>query len=205
MSGIFAGRADRTVWKGGWREIGGFKKYYRSRWEANYARWLERERLEGRIQKWAHEPTTFWFEGIKRGVNNYLPDFQVVYPPDEAGNVKEEYHEVKGWMDAKSATKIKRMAKFHPNVILVIVDTKVYKKLEKECCATIEGWELLTKGEPDKEEGKEEDEEGEVVTAKPKRQPRKKKEVNDTAATDEKPPKGPSKRTLKRLETELSL
>ena len=209
MSGIFAGRADRTVWKGGWREIGGFRKYYRSRWEANYARWLERERLEGRIQSWAHEPTTFWFEGIKRGVNNYLPDFHVVYPPDETGNSKEEYHEVKGWMDTKSATKIKRMEKYHPNVILVIVDTKVYKKLEKECCSTIEGWELLTKGGKDKEG---EDGEEEESKPKPKRQPRKKtqkeEEVEPKPEDQEpvtKPNKGPSKRTLQRLEKELSL
>ena len=27
-------------WKQGWREIGGIRKYYRSRWEANYARYL---------------------------------------------------------------------------------------------------------------------------------------------------------------------
>ena len=136
MSGIFSGRADKTVWKGGWREIGGYRKYYRSRWEANYARWLEKERLEGRVQTWAHEPKTFWFEGIRRGVNNYLPDFHVVYPDG-----KEEYHEVKGWMDAKSATKIKRMGKYFPEVKLVIVDRKVYNKLERECRKTLIGWE----------------------------------------------------------------
>jgi hypothetical protein len=142
MSGIFAGRADRTVWKGGWREIGGYKKYYRSRWEANYARWLERERSEGRIVSWAHEPKTFWFEGIKRGVNNYLPDFHVVYPPSgEDGKPIEEYHEVKGWMDPKSATKIKRMGKYFPDVKLVVIDRKIYNKLERECKRTIEGWE----------------------------------------------------------------
>lgn len=141
MSGIFAGRVDRTVWKAGWREIGGNKKYYRSRWEANYARWLERERLEGRLVSWAHEPKTFWFEGVLRGVNNYLPDFHVVYPTNDTGVGREEYHEVKGWMDAKSATKIKRMGKYFPEVSLVVVDRKIYNKLERECRKTIDGWE----------------------------------------------------------------
>lgn len=176
MSGIFANRLDRTLWKGGWREIGGYKKYYRSRWEANYARWLEREKQEGRIHSWAHEPTTFWFEGIKRGVNNYLPDFQVVN-----NDLTEEYHEVKGWMDAKSATKLKRMAKYHPNVKLVLVDTKVYKKLEKECCTTVDGWELLIKDDGEKTEN--------VELEQPKEKKAKKK--------------GPTKKQLEKLENEL--
>lgn len=149
MSGVFANRMDRTLWRGGWREIGGYKKYYRSRWEANYARYLEHLKSQGVIDSWAHEPTTFWFEGIKRGVNNYLPDFQVNVIED--GQIKEEYHEVKGWMDAKSATKIKRMAKYHPDVKLLIIDRKLYTKLEREFCTVIEGWELLTDKEKDPE------------------------------------------------------
>lgn len=141
MGGGFAGGMDRTLWKGGWREIGGYRKYYRSRWEANYARYLEHLRAKEEVASWAHEPKTFWFEGIKRGVNNYLPDFQVVYP----GERGEEYHEVKGWMDAKSATKIKRMARYHPTVNLVIVDRKIYNGLEREFGKIIADWEFLEK------------------------------------------------------------
>lgn len=133
-------RMDKTVWKCGWREIGGYKKYYRSRWEANYARFLEVERLRGEVVEWKHEPTTFWFEGIKRGVTNYLPDFYVKYSDE-----REEYHEVKGWMDAKSATKIKRMAKYHPQIKLVVIDKRLYMQLEKKYEKVIEGWELLDK------------------------------------------------------------
>ena len=144
MSGVFANRMDRTLWKGGWREIGGYRKYYRSRWEANYARYLEHLRAKEEVVSWAHEPKTFWFEGIKRGVNNYLPDFQVVYP----GERGEEYHEVKGWMDTKSATKIKRMAKYHPTVRLVIIDRKIYNGLEREFGKIIESWEFLEKESP---------------------------------------------------------
>lgn len=133
-------RMDKTVWKCGWREIGGYKKYYRSRWEANYARFLEVERLRGEVVEWKHEPTTFWFEGIKRGVTNYLPDFYVKYSDE-----REEYHEVKGWMDAKSATKIKRMAKYHPQIKLLVIDKRLYMQLEKKYEKVIEGWELLDK------------------------------------------------------------
>lgn len=136
-------RMDKTTWKCGWREIGGYKKYYRSRWEANYARYLEHIRLQGEVVEWKHEPTTFWFEGIKRGVTNYLPDFYVKY-----ADGREEYHEVKGWMDAKSATKIKRMGKYHPQVKLLVIDKKLYLQLEKQYQKIIEGWELLLEKTP---------------------------------------------------------
>jgi len=133
-------KMDKTSWRCGWREIGGYRKYYRSRWEANYARYLEYLRGRGDIVSWAHEPTTFWFEGIKRGVTSYLPDFHVVYTDG-----REEYHEVKGWMDSKSVTKLKRMAKYHPQVVLIVVDKKVYTKLEKEygTSRVISDWEFL--------------------------------------------------------------
>jgi len=168
MSGIFAKRMDRTVWRAGWREIGGINKFYRSRWEANYARYLEFLKNQGQIQGWAHEPTTFWFEGIKRGVNNYLPDFRVYLPGEGGVGTAEEYHEVKGYMDTKSATKIKRMGIYFPNIKLVIIDRPQYVKLEREFAKVIDGWELLEK--PKETPGEE--------TPKPKkvRQPSKKKQ-----------------------------
>jgi hypothetical protein len=126
----------KASWKASWREIGGYKKYYRSRWEANYARYLEWMRMQGLILGWLHEPETFWFEGIKRGCMSYLPDFKV-----KEIDGKESYHEVKGWMDDRSKTKIKRMAKYHPNVKLVVVDTKEYKLLEKKMKPIITDWE----------------------------------------------------------------
>jgi hypothetical protein len=64
-----------------------------------------------------YEPETFWFDGIKRGTNNYKPDFKVQFP---SGNF--EFFEVKGFMDSKSLTKIKRMAKYHPDVKLRVID-----------------------------------------------------------------------------------
>ena len=122
--------------KQSWREIGGQRIFFRSRWEANYARYLEWQRLRGDIAKWEHEPKTFWFEGVKRGCVSYLPDFRVTFP-----NGRVEYHEVKGWMDARSVTKIKRMAKYHPTVQLLVIDAKSYRKLARLFCSTIPGWE----------------------------------------------------------------
>ncbi len=123
-------------WKAAWREIGGINKYFRSRWEANYARYLEWLKERGEIKGWRHEPTTFWFEGIKRGCMSYLPDFEVT---EMNGDMV--YHEVKGWMDDRSVTKIKRMAKYHPKVKLLVIDSKAYRSIEKTMSRVILGWE----------------------------------------------------------------
>lgn len=123
-------------WKQGWREIGGINKYYRSRWEANYARYLEWLKTNNQILSWQHEPETFWFEGIKRGCMSYLPDFKVTEL-----NGKIIFHEVKGWMDDRSKTKIKRMAIYHPNIKLIVIDGKGYKSIEKKAKILIPDWE----------------------------------------------------------------
>jgi hypothetical protein len=125
-----------ATWRASWRTIGGHRKFFRSRWEANYARYLQWLVEQGQIVKWEHEPETFWFDGIRRGCVSYLPDFRVT---NNDGSV--EYHEVKGWMDARSKTKIKRMKKYHPAVKLVVVDGPAYRRLNSAVRSIIGGWE----------------------------------------------------------------
>lgn len=131
----------KTSWKGGWREIGGINKYYRSRWEANYARYLEMLKVSEKIKSWAHEPVTFWFEAIKRGTRSYLPDFFVIGNDDS-----EVYHEVKGWMDDRSKTKLKRMAKYYPEITIQLIEKKEYMAIGKDFAALIPDWEYDAKG-----------------------------------------------------------
>lgn len=133
--GTLAPKVSRGNWKSEWHEIDGIKFFARSRWESNYAHFLQWKKCRGEIIKWEHEPETFWFKGIKRGVVSYLPDFKITLP---CGGV--EYHEVKGWMDAKSKTKIKRMAKYHPKVKLEIIDSKRYRVLNKQLKGIVPGW-----------------------------------------------------------------
>lgn len=135
-NGTYVQERQGTTWKSGWREIGGIRKYYRSKWEANYAYYLEWLKQLGHIKSWAHESKTFWFEGVKRGCVSYLPDFHVV-----ENDGSEAYHEVKGWMDARSITKIKRMAKYHPNVKLIVIDSKGYEAIRKKVAGLVPGWE----------------------------------------------------------------
>lgn len=127
---------ERASWKAGWREIGGKKNYYRSRWEANYARYLEWLRRRGEIKDWKHEPEVFWFDAIKRGVRSYKPDFRV-WENDGSSRL----HEVKGWMDSRSRTTLRRMAKYHPEQEIVLIDSKAYKKIGDTFGGLVPGWE----------------------------------------------------------------
>lgn len=136
-NGTYAPTRQKTTWKAAWRVIGGKRKFFRSRWEANYARYLEWLKQRGEIVEWQHEKTTFWFDKIKRGCVSYLPDFDVT---EKDGSIT--YHEVKGWMDDRSATKIKRMAKYHPNQTLIVVQAKQYQELERKVGKLIDDWEF---------------------------------------------------------------
>lgn len=133
--GTIAPNIRRGSWAAGWRTIGGVEKYFRSRWEANYARFLEFQKSQGLVLSWQHEPETFWFDKVKRGCVSYLPDFKVTLP---SGAI--EFHEVKGWMDDKSKTKIKRMAKYHPEIKLVIKDS-VWFRSNSNLKGIISDWE----------------------------------------------------------------
>lgn len=119
-----------------WREIGGKRKYFRSRWEANYAFYLQFLKEEGHIQDWFHEPKTFWFEGIKRGVNNYKPDFQIIKSDGSS-----LWAEVKGYMDSKSQTKIKRFKKYFPEETLIVIDKKWFAQNNPKMRLVVKDWE----------------------------------------------------------------
>jgi hypothetical protein len=134
--GSLAPNVVRGTWKAGWRDIGEVRKYYRSRWEANYARYLQWMKERGYITDWKHEPETFWFEAIKRGVRSYLPDFRV-WEKDGSSRL----HEVKGWMDSRSKTTLRRMAKYHPDQTIVLVDAKKYRAIARKVGSMIKGWE----------------------------------------------------------------
>lgn len=108
-------------------EINGRQMFFRSLWEVNYALYLDFLVKQKQIKSWEYEVDTFWFEAIKRGVRSYKPDFKILNRDDSI-----EYHEVKGWMDTKSKTKLARMEKYHPSVKLILVDESSYKDIKKK-------------------------------------------------------------------------
>ena len=106
----------KFVAKPRWAEVNGKLSYFRSNMEYYYARYLEKLKAEGIIKDFAHEPRCFWFENIKRGVRSYLPDFRV-----DLADGSYYFVEVKGFMDSKSKTKIKRFRKYYPNERLEVI------------------------------------------------------------------------------------
>ena len=110
-----------TTYKG-WFEIDGKRMYLKSNWERRYCLYLSFMKKHGHIIDYWYEPETFYFKGIKRGTTNYKPDWKVLFP---SGNF--EFIEVKGYLDSKSATKIKRMAKYFPELKLRVVDGTWFK------------------------------------------------------------------------------
>ncbi len=125
----------KSTWKQEWAEIGGKRCFFRSRWEYRYALYLELMKQNKYVIECEHEPKVFYFEGIKRGTTNYKPDFKVTFPSG-----KEEWFEIKGYMDAKSKTKIKRMAKYYPDLVLRVIDKTWFSENSKKLKAIIKNW-----------------------------------------------------------------
>lgn len=113
--------------KRGYYDINGESIFFRSKWEANYALYLDFLVEKKQIRRWSYEEDVFIFEKIKFGTRSYRPDFKI-YNFDKTII----YHEVKGYMDSKSKTKIKRMAKYYADIKLIIIDAPVYKDLKKK-------------------------------------------------------------------------
>lgn len=111
----------------GWREIAGRRIFFRSSWEYKFAVYLQVLKNKKKIADWAHEPETFWFEGIRRGCTSYKPDFRI-----DNFDGSREWLEVKGYYDAKSLTKIKRFRKYFPTEKLRLIDAKWFKANSKK-------------------------------------------------------------------------
>ena len=120
----------------GWRKIEDKRHYFRSRWEANYARYLQWMKSQKLILDWQFEPQTFWFESIKRGVRSYLPDFKVIRMDST-----HYWVEVKGFYDRKSMTKIKRFNKYYSHEELRLVDKSWFLTNSTKLSKLILSWE----------------------------------------------------------------
>lgn len=123
--------------KGGKRkDIGNI--YFRSSYEANYARFLNfLIKNNSDIKRWEFEPQVFEFTKIKKGTRFYTPDFRIYF---RDGHI--EYHEVKGWDYPKGKTARKRFAKYYPHLKLILVDREFFNGIKHQGIdKLITGWE----------------------------------------------------------------
>lgn len=139
---------SQQQFRAGYKTISGKTCYFRSGLEVRWARYLQILKELGEILDWHYEPKTFWFEKIKRGTNNYKPDFRVTYIDDHI------WQEVKGTglLKQKDCTKFRRMAKYFPEEKVVLVIQRIVKSnrlLVDRCrqfvAGVIEAEELLKK------------------------------------------------------------
>lgn len=110
--------SKRVVAVGITTTIGSRKITFKSQAELSFAEHLEFLREARQIQYWGYEPhgSTFWFERIRRGVRSYKSDFLVVTNSREV-----QWYEIKGYLDSRSVTKLKRMRKYYPEIKIILV------------------------------------------------------------------------------------
>lgn len=120
----------------GWATVGDQKCYFRSLWEHNYACFLEWQCSEKRLLSWEHEPKRFSFKDkYLRPPYDYLPDFKVTYSTGVW-----EWHEVKGFLNGKSKSKIKRFEKHFPREGAITLIDKRWFSNTGNYSLVIPGW-----------------------------------------------------------------
>jgi len=130
------GPGSRQSLSGRRDDLGGL--YVRSRWEANYARYLQWLEDQGQIVGWDYEPRTFDFP-VKRGIRSYTPDFRV-----DAADDTYEWHEVKGYMDDRSRVKLDRFRKYYPDEPpIVLIQGEELAAIARQVERLVPGWERV--------------------------------------------------------------
>lgn len=99
--------------------------YFRSSWEANYARYLTHVGMQ-----WAYEQKTF---DLGDGLT-YTPDFELA-----DGTLIE----IKGWLTEEGATKLARFRTLFPEVKLAVVNRTDYRALYQQFSEIIPHWEKV--------------------------------------------------------------
>jgi hypothetical protein len=110
--------------RGGLRED--LNMYFRSSWEANFARYLN---FYNRL--WEYETDTF---ELTNGMS-YTPDFKI-------GNC--HYVEIKGWMTEKAKEKLSLFKEEYPYVRIDLLTRNEYRELYSHYSTLIEEWEKVS-------------------------------------------------------------
>ncbi len=103
--------------------IGGKTYKFRSKLECRWAQYLQFLKESDVILDWRYEQTTFFFPNETIGAKKFLVDFDILNKDWTL-----EYHETKGWLQGKDVTKFKRVAKYRPEVKIVLIMSGKAKK-----------------------------------------------------------------------------
>jgi hypothetical protein len=124
---------------------------FRSATEANFARILQYHNID-----WKYEERAFTFDGYKTKPHVYIMDFEILKEAkknkkDVAEGLTIGFYEIKGYMDARSRNKLRRLKKCYPEefkTTCVVLYSK-YKKKDIEFCEKL-GYRYLFYGELEK-------------------------------------------------------
>lgn len=108
---------------GGLREDLGI--YFRSSWEANYARYMNHVGIT-----WEYESDTF---ELSTGMT-YTPDFKIG---------AKEYVEIKGWLTTEAKEKLATFKKEFSDITIRLIQRKEYRELYKTYSKIIPFWENI--------------------------------------------------------------
>jgi hypothetical protein len=112
--------------------------FFRSAWEANYARYLNHCIEKGVLTSWQYEPRTFVFPNQKRDVMSWTPDFVVV----EAETGWERIHEVKGKWTDRFDRQLELLEQYYPEwATLMLISEDMYRDLDRWARGRIPYWE----------------------------------------------------------------
>lgn len=101
-------------------------QYFRSTWEANYARILKYLNVE-----YQFEPDIIWLKRPNGTEISYRPDFKV-------GDL---YIEIKGYWYGDAVEKMKMLKEQYPEIKVKVIDAKTYNRLVKFYKKKIQWWE----------------------------------------------------------------
>lgn len=130
-SGKLGVRSRCYLWK---VTVGGKEFLAKSSWEYDIALYLESLKERGLIKDWQYEPTIFRFKYNTLGVRTYRPDFSVTR------SEMTYYIEVKGWEDKKFVIKKNLMSTEYPDVKIIYIRDKEYRKIEKKYSKVLTHW-----------------------------------------------------------------
>lgn len=110
--------------------IGGKTCAFRSEGEMMWAQYLEFLKQSHEIEDWEYEPPPFYFKDITFGPPQYKLDFLIKTPTRFIRQKESDYYQEfkHGEFDGPALTKLRRMAKQYPNVVIELVVAGQRKK-----------------------------------------------------------------------------
>ena len=103
--------------------IGGKVYHFRSKFECQWAKYLQFLKDKKQIHDWQYEPYRIYFQNCTRGPYSYLLDFLIT---ENSGATL--WQECKGELDSDAASKFRLMAEQRPQERIELVMQRIPKK-----------------------------------------------------------------------------